>query len=76
MNMRRLMLVPVLVAAIGAASALPASAQNTTAGTDRNDTRVETGFDWGWLGLLGLAGLAGLKRRTDRTDYTGTRTGH
>ncbi|MGI0488694.1 WGxxGxxG family protein [Pantanalinema rosaneae CENA516] len=51
---------------------MPASAQDTPAGTTTGQTTDTTtdqagdrDFDWGWLGLLGLIGLAGLARKND-----------
>jgi MYXO-CTERM domain-containing protein len=51
---------------------LPASAQVTNPGVDREDVYEDNDSDWGWLGLIGLAGLAGLagkKRQTTTTTY-------
>jgi hypothetical protein len=76
MNVRRLLILPILAGSLAVTAALPASAQNTGASQDKTaSARVDTdrGFDLGWLGLLGLAGLMGLKSRNDTDHYTGTR---
>ena len=71
MYTRQLLAIPLFIGVLGATSALPAFAQDTNTTTDRTvTTKVDRGFDWGWLGLLGLAGLMGLRQRHDRTDYT------
>ena len=73
MRTRRFFWIPLLVATFAVASTSPSWAQNTPERTDRTVTRVDDGFDWGWLGLLGLAGLYGLKRRPESHEYTTTR---
>jgi hypothetical protein len=50
---------------------MPAEAQQRDpipSETRRTDTRNETGFPWGLLGLTGLFGLAGLKRNHTLTE--------
>jgi hypothetical protein len=47
----------------GAATDIPAGAQDMGRTSPVDYERDRQGFNWGWLGLLGLAGLAGMRHR-------------